>query len=103
MSLALVFLPPLLCAIVALLQVKFFEFINNAQIKAAQRMSAALRRDAAEQTAAAAAGDPQPKPESAQAAQPGEATLDREDFFHVIQAAKEQGIGESDAQNIWSS
>jgi hypothetical protein len=64
-------------------------------------MSAALHRDAAEQTAAAAAGDRQP--ESTPAAQPGEATLDREDFFHVIQAAKEQGIGESDAQNIWSS
>jgi aspartate beta-hydroxylase len=82
-----------------LLQVKFFEFINNAQIKAAQRMSAALRREAelaaaaSCSSAASGAGTPQP----------GEAPSDREDFFHVIQAAKERGIGESDAQNIWSS
>jgi hypothetical protein len=76
--------------------VKFFEFINNAQIKAAQRMSAALRREA-ELAAAASCSSEAGTP------QPGETPSDREDFFHVIQAAKERGIGESDAQNIWSS
>lgn len=67
-------------------QVKFFEFINKAQIQAAKRISSAMNSDtsATSKDGNNSSGD------------------SREDFFHVIQAAKEAGIQEGDYCNIWS-
>lgn len=62
-------------------QVKFFDFVNKAQVKAAQRLSAALQKSPA--------GD-------------GDWAGDKEDFFHVIQAAAALGIAEEDCGNIWA-
>ena len=58
------------------MQVKFFDFINKAQIKAAKRLSAAIEDEPHES---------------------------REDFFHVIQAAREAGVPAQDAPHIWAS
>lgn len=69
------------------MQVKFFEFINKAQIQAAKRISSAMH---SETTSNARANDKDG------------GGGDKEDFFHVIQAAKQAGIREGDHANIWS-
>ena len=73
------------------MQVKFFEFINKAQIQAAKRISSAMNSDTA------ASGI-----DSLESSGNSKSIGSREDFFHVIQAAKEAGIQESDFCNIWS-
>eukprot|EP01032_Pedospumella_encystans_P008625 gene8625-10215_t len=63
-------------------EVKFFDFLNKAQIKAAKQISTALSKEAASENNTGGAS--------------------KEDFFHVIQAAKEVGIAATDEVNIWA-
>ena len=75
---------------------KFFDFINKAQIKAAKRISSALHSDTTETATTinvnGAEGTKEEKEEEAVVC---------EDFFHVIQQAKDVGISSSDCSNIW--
>ena len=101
-------------------QVKFFDFLNKAQIKAAKQISTALNKAAA--ATGGADGESAVLLSSAYFGlvvhtsnnerncdittycmflSVAGATESRENFFHVIQAAKEAGIQESDAVNIW--
>lgn len=70
-----------------LLQVKFFDFVNKAQIKAAQRLSAAL------EGGSGAGGE---------GGRDGGEGVGKEDFFHLIRAAAAQGIAQEDCGDIWA-
>ena len=71
---------------------KFFDFINNAQIKAAKRISSAMN-------AQAQADSPS---EQLEAERQQLSEFLQEDFFHVIRAAQAVGIGSADVKNIWA-
>jgi aspartate beta-hydroxylase len=73
-------------------EVKFFDFINKAQVKAAQRLSEALHKSS--EGAKAEQGS--------NSGQGGAEEAAREDFFHVIQAARAIGISEEDCSSIWA-
>lgn len=70
---------------------KFFEFINKAQIQAAKRISSAMASNTSNIHSS-----------SSSSSDSAGSSAQKEDFFHVIQAAKEVGIQESDYSNIWS-
>jgi hypothetical protein len=66
------------------LQVKFLEFINNAQVKAAQRLSKMQRQQE---------GGEESDTSSSSVA---------EDFFGVIQRGRREGVREEDRGAIWA-
>ncbi|KAJ1420462.1 hypothetical protein B484DRAFT_453109 [Ochromonadaceae sp. CCMP2298] len=68
-------------------EVKFFDFVNNAQIKAAKAISGAIAKARAEGGAEGAE----------------EVAAAGEDFFQLISAAREKGIEEEEASHIWPS
>lgn len=73
-------------------QVKFMGFINNAQIKAAQRLHAAS------QSASQSEGEGCNDSTASSAASGGEIF---EDFFSAIKRGREEGITAEDIELIW--
>ena len=77
-------------------QVRFLEFINNAQIKAAQRLSKAQQDRASIPSESTGQSSPE------QVAACGEVDIGG-DFFTVIQRGKEVGVSAEDEEVIWGS